>query len=165
MSAALWSASLRSCQTGFPSWYKIQINPDGKEPVYRVKLNNLCRCCLYVKECGVKGEEEEVVCDYFGNRESGVDCSELVANLKNGITPAGRKLLPRGKNKGWSSDDNTTPLYCYYRQMMNEALREVRAGRTAYLYCRDHLKDFLRYEPNVEVWCNDGIYYINKIVG
>ncbi len=79
------------------------------------------------------------------------------------ITPAGEKY-PRyaAKTYGGPGQDGKTPLYSYYRQMLADALHDVRDGGVAYLYSERTLRDFLRYERDVNVWRRDGVFYVKR---
>lgn len=117
-----------------------------------------CEDCYFNGQCEDPGAE----CEYFSPTDEDNYCEQLVDRLRREIIPAGRSYLPKGNSDSKAYDDGLPSIYHYYRQMMNEALRDVRSGNVAFLYYESHLKDFLRYEPDVEVWLRDGVYYIRK---
>jgi len=101
-------------------------------------------------------------CEYMFPDDEDAYCDELVDRILATIIPAGREYMPHGRNYGSLYDDGKTPLFTYYREMINGALRDVRRGGVAYLYKEEHLKDFLKYEPNVCVAMRDGVFYITR---
>lgn len=85
-------------------------------------------------------------------------CSELLRLLKIINTPTSQKCLsltectPHICNSYLKLyDDKQTTLSRYYKEMINDSLRLIRKGKTAYLYKEEQVRDVLRFEPNIQL--------------
>lgn len=122
-------------------------------------IRHHCKDCLYYGHCA----RDEAACEYLVPLDGDERCDELVADILKHTVPAGERVprAAREASRGTTADSRE-PLYAYYRRMLCDALHDVRTGGTAYLYSRRQLRDFLRYERDVETWLRDGIFYIRK---
>lgn len=116
-----------------------------------------CKDCEYTHtcprfdECSFLLRQDCIKDDEFSNH---------IDQLKATVSP-----LPYNKFRLGRRDSNTTldskePIYQYHRAQVNDALNIIRKGGTAYAYTDQVLKDILKFESNVEVSKQEGIYYI-----
>ena len=81
--------------------------------------------------------------------------------LRENIKPSKEKNMPLGYGSGGLTDNSgITPLYRYYRDMVNDNLKIIRKGGTAYVYSIECLEDMFKYEPDMQITCYDDIYYV-----
>lgn len=75
------------------------------------------------------------------------------------ILPSLRRLAITGLHK-----QKFLPKSCKnpngFREVVNDALREIYAKRTGYVFSKDQLLEILRFVPDVGVSFNNGIYFI-----
>jgi len=96
------------------------------------------------------------------NEELYVD--ELMEYLRGHIDPSIHKKLNRTISKSSSDityDDGSGTLDHYYVGMINDALKEIRHGLTAYVFSESQIAELVRFEPDIEVELNDGIFYVS----
>lgn len=68
--------------------------------------------------------------------------------------------LSSGRKNYITSKDGKTALYSYHKGIVNDALKIIRAGGTAYVYTEQALKDVLYFEPTASVYIKDKIIYL-----
>lgn len=77
------------------------------------------------------------------------------------IVPSRNKYLHRHSDKtGGGKGTDTTQDY-YYVGLINDTLREIRKGRTGYIFNARQIADVLSFEPNAEFSFEDSSLVIS----
>lgn len=90
----------------------------------------------------------------------------LLSHLKEKNIPAKDKKIPRLKANKYvvgsyivlSNNDNVETIYDNDRSIVNDTLDEIRKGRIGYVYYLKHIEIMLKYEPDMNVNIEDGVY-------
>lgn len=90
----------------------------------------------------------------------------LLSYLKEKNIPSVDKKIPRLKvNKYvvgsyivFSNNDNVETIYDNDRSIVNDTLDEIRRRRLAYVYYLKHVEILLKYEPDMNVNIDDGVF-------
>ena len=114
-----------------------------------------CRDCLFFNTC-----KKDEPCNYFSPVDEDDYAERLLKMLKKNISPSTTHYLGSGMRDIKTSDDGVTPTYSYHRRMINDCLRDIRAGRIVYAYTELAIKDILRFEPDINLSYKDGVFYI-----
>lgn len=86
--------------------------------------------------------------------------TESIISIQTPASPG--KYLRRTTTKlGGGMVLDTEPLDAYYVQMINDTLKQIRHGRTAYLFRLVQVRDVLRFEPSAQFAVIDGIISVN----
>ena len=120
-----------------------------------IDLFSECIYCLYSDIC-----PRYESCEYLSPIDEEKYGQHLMEQLRATNFTSNRKYLPEGSSTKGMYDDNITPLYQYHRRIMNECLKNIRAGRMTYVYTKEELKTIMKYEPNINVLYQDGVFYI-----
>ena len=128
------------------------------ETKYRNKNNNFSNCdyCLYSDTC-----PRYESCEYISPVNDDEYCANLMEHLRAANVKTNQKYLLAGRNCKGVYNDKIAPMYQYYRQMINDCVRDIRAGLTTYVYNENNLKTILRFEPNINVVYQDGVFYVS----
>lgn len=86
-----------------------------------------------------------------------------INQIKSVTSPLPYDKFRLGRKSKNTSSDGKEPIYLYHRAQVNDALNILRKGGTAYAYTEQVLKDILKFEGNVNISNQDGIYYIKII--
>ena len=121
----------------------------NKNPIFKN-----CKDCLYVNTC-IKYEG----CSYLKHENKDDYAERLLESLKKNITCSPTSKF-ESLGSAIDSYNGERSTYEYYRQMINGCLRDIRQGRTAYVFKEEHVKDILRFEPDINLSYKDGIFYI-----
>lgn len=85
-------------------------------------------------------------------------CAELLRLLRIINIPLTQKYMPKKdcaprvcNSYITLHNDKKTTLSRYYREMINDSLRLIRWGKVAYVYKEEHIKDILRFHPEINV--------------
>lgn len=71
------------------------------------------------------------------------------------------KCVPTTNYSRYGITTKETSLGEYYTELINDTLREIRKGRTAYLFRLVQVRDVLLYEPRARFAVRDGIISVN----
>lgn len=108
-------------------------------------------------------EEEKRCFDFYPiNMSTYID--EVVADLRENTIPAKTEYLPKMLTVTNSQfyDDKIEPLYSYYVGMINDSLKLIRKGKSAYVFSFTHIKEILRFEPDIKVAYINGSFELRK---
>lgn len=85
--------------------------------------------------------------------------------LRKMIVPCEKRRLSYKilKSRGVVYRDADSSLDEYYVSMINDTLKCIRSGETAYLFSLEQVVEILRFEPNVNCVLCDGMYYLNML--
>lgn len=121
-----------------------------------------CNDC-YWEDCTKCGRLKPVnSCDYFFPTDQEKYTNNLIQKLRERNIPSLEKKLRRRAIKSNNVfNDGVDSLDSYYVSMINDSLKQIRSGDTAYLYSIEQLKDVLRFEPNIKIHYMDGIFHIS----
>lgn len=72
------------------------------------------------------------------------------------IIPASGKFLKRYSHRVVGGVEEDTTLDYYYVLVVNDVLREIRKGRTGYIYNARQIADIKSFEPNAKFSFEDG---------
>lgn len=117
-----------------------------------------CRDCLFSDTC-----TKDKPCEHLAPVDEDDYAERLLEQLKKFNTPSPTRYLGCGMRDIKTTDDRITPTYAYHRRMINDCLRDIRAGRITYAYTELAVKDILRFEPNISLSYKDGVFYIRKV--
>lgn len=93
--------------------------------------------------------------------------TEILRNYTESIistqVPAspGKYLRRRVTSLGAGIVLDIEPLDAYYVQLINDTLKQIRHGKTAYLFRLAQVRDVLRFEPSAQFAVIDGIISVN----
>lgn len=66
-----------------------------------------------------------------------------------------RMCVPKETKKSYltmcRSDKDTILQNWFYTQLVNDSLKEIRKGNVAYVFSLYHIRDIIRFEPNISV--------------
>lgn len=116
-----------------------------------------CQFCMYADRC-----DRECNCEYVTPSNDAEFGEAIVRYLRKLVPYSGEPFMRKGRRASDAYDDGISPTYQYYCGMINDCLRTIRHGGTAYLYYPDQIKDVLRHEEEIHVTWHDGVYYITK---
>ena len=114
-----------------------------------------CKDCLHVDLC-----PRYEKCELLDNENKDTYATDLLNRLKQSIGQAATNIIPLSQCWANLSYDDRFSTYEYYRNMINDCLRELRSGFTTYVYNEDQVRDILRFEPDIKLACHDNIFYI-----
>ena len=90
-------------------------------------------------------------------------CDSLMKKLRAKNVPSIDKKLKRYVIKSYKDGiiyDKTIIVDDYYMKYINDVLSQIRKGKTEYLHQEYQIKDILRFEPNIKVSLESGIFSI-----
>ena len=114
-----------------------------------------CRDCLFFNTC-----PKDKPCEYLSPVDEDDYAEKLLEMLKKNISPSPTHYLGGGFRDRKTTDDGLTPTYSYHRRMINDCLRDIRAGRITYVHTELAVKEILRFEPLISLTYKDGVFYI-----
>ena len=107
-----------------------------------------CRCAKTEKECEfVKPDNEQFIAD------------KITKPLRQTIIFEGVSLWEIDEQL-WDLDNDATRLDIYYICFINDCLRSIRGKRIVYVFETRHIRDIMRFQPDVQIGYRDGIYYV-----
>lgn len=121
------------------------------------KYNEDCKICMFYKSCHKTDEEQ---CEYLTPVDEDGYCEELMNRLRSKNKPFGRNEAERVPRNQYLHYDSVPSLHGYYKSYIKDCLSEIRSGRTAYLYKEKQIACLLRFEPDINVTYQDGVFYI-----
>lgn len=119
-----------------------------------------CKNCLYKNDCW-----EQRLCDGFKPIDSYKYCEDITNYLHKCVKTSVDKKLTRHvyQMSSWGICSDTDTSDSYYVNMINDNLKIIRKGKTAYCFNIDQVIEMYRFEPELRVLkYDDGIYYITK---
>ena len=150
-----------------------------KETKKQTISNNNNKCALYknCKYCEHSNTCKRFKCQYIcPTPDNENESSMLLRQLLSNIKPTNDRYLrvesqsQQTMNSDGTSDntdisdiniDDTVDLCKYYTKMINDCLKTIRGGGTAYLYKLSQVKEVLRFQQDVSLSVCDGVYYIS----
>lgn len=92
---------------------------------------------------------------------TGID--ECIRYLRDNNIPTTEKYLPVMNSRYTHSlyNDGIPTTYEFYRRYINDVLRTVRKGGVDYVYELYQLRELLRFEPELHIEYNDGIFEVS----
>lgn len=111
-------------------------------------MKNLnCENCLWTDSCNGDCSEIHFVSDEY---------------FENVVLPKLREENEVRTERWMEEDEDDLSEEYYYSTGLNQSLRDIRSGETAFLYNLQEVKDVLSFEPYINIVLNDGIYYANR---
>lgn len=115
-----------------------------------------CANCYYASTC-IRDE----ACSFLQASQVSTEDLIEIELIRKSSSPAPGRKMKAGIYDRYAAIDTKTPTYQYHRQIVNGCLKDIRAGRTGYLYTKQCLHDLFCYEPAAHVTKQDGVYYIS----
>lgn len=115
-----------------------------------------CSLCLYCDTC-----DHDEPCEYLAPTDDDAYTDQLMDELRSTVIPFPARRLGKGKSDKNATYDGIDTTYHFYRKIINECLDDIRRGRIAYVYKKEHVAEILRFEPDINVVHKDGIFYIS----
>ncbi|WP_206459428.1 hypothetical protein [Anaerovorax sp. IOR16] len=116
-----------------------------------------CKHCQYNDTC------PKFKCEYISPVPDDKDKSNILLQyLLRCNKPTEEKFLKIGYSHHSThiTNDGVTELYRYYVSIINDSLKIIRSGGTAYLYKISQVTEILKFEQDVSLSVCDGVYYI-----
>lgn len=118
-----------------------------------------CKNCYWRNDCW-----KQQICESFKPIDTDKYCEDVYTYLKKNIKPTGDIKLQRHvyQMSNWGTYKDTDTLDQYYVSMINDNLKEIRKGHTAYCFNIEQVIEMYKLEPDLHIkQFNDGIYYIS----
>ncbi len=112
-------------------------------------LLEYCRCTKKMRECEyAKPNNERFIAD------------KIVASIRQSIIYE-RAPLWEVCEHNMALENDSARLDIYYICFINDCLRAIREKEIVYVFRIRHLRDILRFQPDIRVGYRDGIYYVS----
>lgn len=115
-----------------------------------------CTNCYYSSTC-IRDES----CSFLQAPQASTEDSIEIELIRKLSPPSPSRKMKAGIYDRYAAIDTKTPTYQYHRHIVNDCLKDIRAGRTGYLYTQQCLHDLFCFEPTARVSKQDGVYYIS----
>lgn len=115
-----------------------------------------CKDCAHVETCPKYDN-----CEYLSKANQDTYAEELMSLLRRNKKQTNQKEYPSLHGSTSPRNKNDFSTYEYYRQMINGCLKEIRAGRIAYVYKEEHVRDIFRFEPDIKLSYKDKVFYVS----
>lgn len=115
-----------------------------------------CSICLYCNTC-----DTNEPCEYLAPADEDAYTEQLMAELRSKTIPFPARRLGKGVLDKNAVNDGIDTTYSFHRKIINECLDDIRRGRIAYVYKKEHVAEILRFEADINVVHKDGIFYIS----
>ena len=130
------------------------------------ELNNITNCkeCFWYTRCKQYGENINKVCNDFDPLDVDTYCANIESYLKEHNKPSNKHRMTiraiKDTTHGITYDCDS--LNNYYVQMINDDIKVLKSGGTAYVFKISQIKDLMRYLPDLHIETFDeGIYYLS----
>jgi hypothetical protein len=117
-----------------------------------------CKNCYWRNDCW-----KQNVCDSFKPVDSDKYCEDVYQYLKKNINHSKEDKLHRHSYQmsTWGAYTDRDTLDQYYVNMINDNLKVIRSGKTAYCFNIDQVIQMYKLEDHLHIKdFSDGIYYI-----
>ena len=130
-----------------------------RKKVNRYQHNtSMCRCCTEIKRCLKKNRFCPRIAVKSANGSIGFD----IEALKRDVPLEDSLYWPEPETDYFYVPDDEL-LDVYYIRYINDCLREIRSKRIAFTYKVDHIRDILRFEPNIRVRFHGDIFCVDLV--
>ncbi len=116
-----------------------------------------CNGCLFEFCYCTKTEEE---CEFVRPDNEQITTDKMVARFHKKIIFESAPLWIIGEYNRLTEND-VARLELYYVCFINDCLRAIRNDQIVYVYKAKHIRDIMRFQPDIRVGCRDGIYYVS----
>lgn len=95
-------------------------------------------------------------------RMEAIGVDTCIAYLREHNVPTKERKLSMAAMKSRHLEyDGLPTTYDYYRRFINDVLASVRKGKEDYVFELYQLRELLRFEPNLQITYNDGIFTVS----
>jgi hypothetical protein len=131
-----------------------------QEKEYIAQVAN-CKDCMWFARCKKDGICR--ICEDFTPTGDDTYCENLEMYLKKHVVPARTKRMTlSGSNYKYMGMRQETTLNQYYCEFINDAIRELKKGHTAYVFKISQIADIMSFLPDIHIDAfKDGIFYLN----
>lgn len=127
--------------------------------IQRYGIPHCCGECIHREACqsGYK-DIYDPRCGNFIPDNIDAFLNRMINYMSMNIPKTSNKYLKRINVKQRVSSDNITPLDSYYVDFINDSIKLLREGKTAYVFKLYHIKDIIPFVPDLTAKYNDGIF-------
>lgn len=127
--------------------------------IQRYGIPHCCMECIHRESCQSKSKNiDNPHCGKFIPDNIDNFLNRMINYMSMYIPKSSNKYLKRINVKQRVSSDNITPLDSYYVDFINDSIKQLRDGKTAYVFKLYHIKDIIPFVPDFTVRYNDGIF-------
>lgn len=138
---------------------------DLNSDIVRYAIPHSCKQCVWCYDCSSKHyHQNNPMCRKFIPSNMDVFLNDTIKYFDENILKSSQKHLRRICSCNGATDDKVTTLDEYYVALINDSIKEIRKGKTVYIFNIHQLYDIVKFCNNISAkYQGDGIISLTGI--